>query len=352
MLWRGWNIPSRIVLAPINTGFAHLGRPSLDLVRFHRERSGRAIGISMLGNVSVTATGASNPTTAVLRTPADVGRFAVIARAIRRRGSLPAIQLASAPRELSPSLRWRPADAMAERRRLQHIVSDLESHVLHQSLEQFIYSFKLAVRAGFEVVQIHAAHGYLLSLLLSSVVNTRHDQFAFDGPWLEEFIRELLPQGVMVSFRISVESGLPSDSDEVAATIRLASRLARSGIDLIDLSSGFYTVNRHLIYPSLRRGPAPLYQTARDLALTTGCLITFAGNILDLRTLPDDMPGNLFCSIARAFIADPDFAQKARDGRFDNIDWCQRTGHCHYFTRNQPHIECGTNRRLGRKENI
>ena len=157
--------------------------------------------------------------------------------------------------------------------------------------------------------------------------------------------------GLLISFRISLESGLPSRSEERKATTDLLSRLTRSGIDLVDFSSGFYSLDRHLIYPSLRVGPIPLYNFASKFAAGVGCLVSFAGNISDLRILPDDMPKNLFCSIGRSFIADPDFAKKASEGRYHEIVACQRTGHCHYFTRNQQHIECGVNRRLGRERN-
>src|SRR5260370_40583468 len=103
-IWRGRTIPSRVLLAPINTGFARNHRPSLDLLAFHRERSGPAVGIGFVGNVAIAETTALNAQTAVLRSDWDLKRFAVIARAISKRGSLAGIQLASVPVGLAPSL--------------------------------------------------------------------------------------------------------------------------------------------------------------------------------------------------------------------------------------------------------
>src|SRR5688500_10282574 len=84
-------LPSRIVLAPINTGYARAGCPTARLVRFQRERSGTAVGINFLGNVATGRTVATNANTAVLCSEREIPRYAVIARAIRSHGSIPAI---------------------------------------------------------------------------------------------------------------------------------------------------------------------------------------------------------------------------------------------------------------------
>jgi len=203
--WRGRAIPSRIILAAINTGFANAHRPTIQLLRFHKDRAGPNIGISFIGNVAITRGSVSNPQTPVLQTRSDVGRFAAIARAIKETGSLAGIQLASAPIDLSPSLFWRCRDARREERRLRHLVMGLSEGSIAESLEQFVNSTRLAATSGFDVIQIHAAHGYLLSLLLSSVVNMRYDRFSFDGRWLDDFVAQLQVADALLSFRISTK---------------------------------------------------------------------------------------------------------------------------------------------------
>jgi 2,4-dienoyl-CoA reductase-like NADH-dependent reductase (Old Yellow Enzyme family) len=123
VVWRSQYLPSRVLLAPINTGYTTRSLPTSRLVRFHRERSGPAIGISMVGNVAVEASARTNDHTAVLRSNRDIPRFAVLARTISRRGSLPGIQLASAPAHLFPSRRWRTSSKAAEEIRLRGILS-------------------------------------------------------------------------------------------------------------------------------------------------------------------------------------------------------------------------------------
>jgi 2,4-dienoyl-CoA reductase-like NADH-dependent reductase (Old Yellow Enzyme family) len=342
-VWRGQTIPSRILLAPINTGFARSYRPQLPLLRFHRERSGPTIGICTVGNVAITPHSAAGPATVVLSDVSGVPRLAAVARAIRERGSVPGIQLASSPIGLAPATRWRTPDVDGELARLRKLITSLDRLYLREILGQFIVSARHAQEAGFEFIQIHAAHGYLLSLLLMSAVNGRDDEFSCDGKWLDGFIMNLrnVCRDALLSVRISIQSGInPSGNDEDNA---VAHRLATNGVDLIDLSSGLYTIDRHLIYPSIHSNGLPLYPAARRLSAGLPAMVAFAGNILDLRDTPDDLPDNVFLTVGRALIADPDFAMKSSLRRFSDITWCRRIGHCHYFTRGRSHLECGVN---------
>ena len=350
-VWRGKTIPSRVLLAPINTGFARDYRPSRRLLDFHRLRSGPTIGVSILGNVAISRDAAPSPGTAVLSQKGDLRRFSLISRAIKLRGSLAGIQIASSPIGLSPPVRWRAPNVAAEVSRLQHLIEGFGQDYIRQSLSDFVNTALLSAEAGFDIVQIHAAHGYLMSLLLNPVINRRTDEYSLCGTWLREFVDELRTQlrDTLLSFRVSVASGLPDQGPERDSNTGLVARLARYGVDLIDLSAGFYTVDRHLVYPSLRVGPIPLYSVAQAYATQVNSLVAFAGNILDLRDIPNDIPKNLFCTVGRAFIADPQFSEKSARGRFDEIRWCQRTGHCHYFTRGRAGLECGVNDSLARR---
>lgn len=346
--WHGKTIPSRILLAPINTGFARDHRPTFRLVQFHCERSGPTIGFSTVGNVAIAPDAAPSAETAVLSRSSDIPRFALIARTIKRKGSLAGIQIASSPIGLAPATRWKTPDLESEVKRLRLLTGDFSQDYLKQSLSQFLNAASLAEKAGFDLIQIHAAHGYLLSLLLNHALNPRTDEFAYNGTWVEEFVQQLnkLRGNALLSFRVSIRSQVEAGGED-DLDFRLANRLAQNGVDLVDFSSGFYTIDRHLIYPGAHLSGLPLYPPARDIALRLPCLVGFAGNILDLRDVPRDLPTNLFCSVGRALIADPDFAIKSSLGRFDEVRWCGRTGHCHYFTRGRSHLECGVNHALG-----
>jgi len=348
---RGLQIPSKLVFAPINTGYASLGRPTQKLVQFHAERSGLGIGISTVGNVAVDNDAVKNPQTLVLSKEGDERRFSVVSRAIKKRGSLAGIQLAFAPAALDPPRNWKAKDVQAEVRRLNMIVGQLSPLQMNTYLETFLKGVQLANRADFDLIQIHAAHGYLLSLFLNPTTNLRTDEFAASNHWLLDFLGKLrVATRGLLSFRINLFSGLRPREEEFQLALGLANRLASAGVDVIDLSAGLYTLDRTLIYPgTLRDERLPYYEAARLMAEDLACLVAFAGNVRDVRILPLDMPPNLLVNVGRALIADPDFARKSHDGRYTEINFCTRRNRCHYFTRSRTGLECGVNPRLGGK---
>jgi NADPH2 dehydrogenase len=145
-------------------------------------------------------------------------------------------------------------------------------------------------------------------------------------------------------------AGFREESAEFDSTLDVIERLATVDVDYIDLSAGFYTVDRTLIYPvgsKTSRSELPYYRAASAIARRIAKPVVFAGNLRDVRALPSDMPENLMVAAARAFIADPTFAEKSARGRYDEVVACDRKNACHYFTRGKAHITCGVNPQLG-----
>src|SRR5579862_2226080 len=92
---RGVVIPSRVFLAPINTGFGLSNSPSDKLASFHVRRSSSAVGLSYVGNVLVQRTLVPDDRMLVLDDKSDIRKYAELVRNIAARGSLPGIQLAA-----------------------------------------------------------------------------------------------------------------------------------------------------------------------------------------------------------------------------------------------------------------
>jgi 2,4-dienoyl-CoA reductase-like NADH-dependent reductase (Old Yellow Enzyme family) len=343
-------LPSRLIFAPINTGFARNGKPTMHLLRFHQRRSSPAVGINMVGNTSISVRSRSNTGTLVLASASDVGRFAVLARTIAAGGSVPGIQLGFSPHSLQPSLNWLSKDRPNEAARLANIACSPSDAELSSVLSAFVNSTRLSVQAGFRVIQINAAHGYLLSLLLNPLTNQRRGRFCLDGSWQSQFAEAVLEaaKGAVVSIRLSVRSGLPdTNHQELPCLIEASKTLSRSGVHILDYSNGFYTVDRRMIYPGIEKGILPNYITVQDLAREVDCFVAVSGNIDDCRKVPKPNERVLF-SVGRALIADPEFAIKSKLGQHDSIIRCRRTGRCHYFSRGARALECGANPEVAR----
>jgi 2,4-dienoyl-CoA reductase-like NADH-dependent reductase (Old Yellow Enzyme family) len=211
-----------------------------------------------------------------------------------------------------------------------------------------VRSASLAKQAGYGVVQVHAAHGYLLSLLLHPATNTRQGRFSIREAWLEEFLarmREILG-GTLLSIRLSTLTGLAPEGEEIEWTRCVEDRAAESGVDIVDLSAGFYTLDRRLIYPG-QQWTGPVYSHwLRPLTDDLPCLVAVAGRFTDLRSLASPLPANILVALGRALIADLNFASKARAGQFDQMNYCALTNRCHYFSRGRDALECGVNAAL------
>lgn len=340
---RGIAIPGAVVLAPINTGFAKDGVPDKRLVTFHRTRAGLGIGIALVGNVATTLGSRTNDGTAVLSQPHHVPRFADIAAAIGQQGTLPGIQIGDTPDWLGKTSRWKATNQNEEVERLREHVQALSAQALDELLERFEQTVSLAVQAGFRVVEVHAAHGYSLALLLDPDTNRRTDRFASDGPWLAEFCRRMragLGEQSLLAFRVSGFTGLRDRNADLRRTQILWSRLSSYGADILDLSAGLYTINRTLIYPKQECGPANL-DFVEPLSRVPGVVIV-SGAIRDLG-LVGRLPSNVLIGLGRPLLADPRLVDKLLGGRACDVVPCCNRGQCHYGTTSQPSIACGQN---------
>lgn len=339
-------IPGRIVAAPINTGFARDGNPIAKLNRFHSTRSGCGIGISFVGNVAIDPIGTTNHRTAVLSSHSAPSRFAVIARTITRQGSLPGIQLSYSPQWLSPTRKWICKDVQDETNRLKHNLLSMTDIELGKIMTLFQNSAKIAATIGFSVIQLHAGHGYLLSMLLDPLVNVRVGYFSASGPWLHDLLQSVRSSStLMLSVRLSLLTGLRNHEADLEVAEQIGNKLSQFGVDIIDWSSGFYTITRNEIYPRPTHDFA-LSHPALNVAKLIPAIHIINGGITHLERI-DELPNNVLVGLGRALLADPHMVAKTIAGKIDYIKPCQRTGRCHYFTRNQESIECGVNTHLG-----
>jgi len=121
---------------------------------------------------------------------------------------------------------------------------ELTKEDLTRLTQTFVDAAKRSLEAGFEVIELHGAHGYLLHSFLSPLANFRTDEF---GGSLEnrmryplavtQAVRQAVGESVPLFFRISAIDG-PADGWSMDDSIALANELARCGVDIVDCSSG------------------------------------------------------------------------------------------------------------------
>jgi 2,4-dienoyl-CoA reductase-like NADH-dependent reductase (Old Yellow Enzyme family) len=224
-------------------------------------------------------------------------------------------------------------------------------------VETYGLAARRAVQAGFDIIELHAAHGYIGHQFLSPLINVREDQY---GGSLENRLRFLMetitavraavddkvPVGLRLNGPDPVEGGLT-----LAEVVEVSRRVEAAGMAYVSLSGGTYSGllrGAHLPYVApafIPRGPNVPVAAAVKKAVRVPVLVTGRINDIDLaeRVVAEgkaDMIG-----MVRALIADPRLPAKAFAGKGERIAPCIACMECHY---GRP-VTCTVNAAAGRE---
>ncbi|WP_132060093.1 NADH:flavin oxidoreductase/NADH oxidase [Halorussus amylolyticus] len=286
-------------------------------------------------------------------TPNDLGiwsddhadALAPVADFIADRGATPAIQLAHAGRKASKTRPWDGSVPLQPDEGGWETLAPSESPypyddeppqtraMTEDDIEAFKADFRAAAErsldAGFEIAEVHAAHGYLLHEFLSPVTNRRDDAYGGDFEGRIRLVREVTaevrdvwPDDLPVFVRVSASDWLADrDSWTVEDTARLAPLLAEAGADLVDVSSGGIHPDQEI------PGTGPNYQVpyAERVGEATDALVGAVGGISE-PAQADALIRNDRADLAivgREHLRDPYFTLHAAEelGAGDRVEW-------------------------------
>jgi NADPH2 dehydrogenase len=186
----------------------------------------------------------------------------------------------------------------------------------------------IAIDAGFRHLQIHAAHGYLFSLLIDRRIYAGADDVL---SFLSRWSSSARSSGLETSIRISLKTG-DSTFDDEEGRITFQNSIAKLPFDFIDVSSGFYNIDKRLIYPSR---PDILHDRRQEtIELATrhpDARFIISGRAMLQSTI--DLPGNIHIGLCRDLLANPDYLT-------DPARHCMNSSKCHYFSRGAAHVTC------------
>ncbi|HTX17199.1 MAG TPA: NADH:flavin oxidoreductase/NADH oxidase [Bacteroidota bacterium] len=223
--------------------------------------SSRAIGgaaLIMSEATAVTPEGRITPDDAGIWNDAQAGAFKRITDFISSAQAVPGIQLAHAGRKASTYTPWKgDGEVTIEKGGWQTLspsairFSEKYPHPkemalddIHRAVEKFRHAAERSLRAGFKLIEIHAAHGYLLHQFLSPISNKRTDQYGGDLRGRSRFllevvsaIRSTIPDSFPLMVRLSATDWTDGGWN-IDESVELATMLKQSGVDIIDCSSG------------------------------------------------------------------------------------------------------------------
>ncbi|WSA75250.1 NADH:flavin oxidoreductase/NADH oxidase [Streptomyces sp. NBC_01799] len=317
-------IPNRVWMAPMCQYSAEAVGPNAGVATdWHfahlAARAAGGTGLILTEATAVSPEGRISPADLGIWNDTQVAALRRITSFIKGQGSIAGIQLAHAGRKASTAAPWQGGGPVGPDEHGWQPVApsplpfdeghpvphELTVDEIHGVVDQFREAARRALDAGFEVAEVHGAHGYLVGQFLSPHSNRRTDEYggSFDNRvrfalQVVEAVREVWPEDLPVFFRISATDWLTENDEDdragwtVDETVRLAKELQAHGVDLLDVSSGGNA-------PNARIATGPGYQ------------VPFAARVREETSLPVAAVG---------LITEPQQAEKiVADGQADAV---------------------------------
>ena len=354
-------IPNRLVIPAMCTTYNidNDGTCHERFAAYMERRAKGGWGLIVTGNFPVTEHAMNKPNMGALYADRQIPGFKAMTDRIHSHGSKIFVQLYHAGRQsnrrgagaqpVAPSSIPCPLN--------REMPAELTREQIHEIVEGFGDAAVRARAAGFDGVEVHGAHGYLLSEFISSNTNKRVDEYGGCLTNKMRIIKEVIDNirskvgpDYPVNIRISASECIPGGREacESRAMFKL---IEEYGYDAIHVSSGVY--GNDGIIGSMFRAQGWIADFARQAKQAVSIPVITVNRITDpiqAEELIEDGYAD-FVAMGRASIADPDLPNKARDGSFDEIRYCLCcSSGCVGFGPNGPiGVSCSCNPETGRE---
>lgn len=330
-------------------------------VEHYRRRAAGGPAMVIIEACAVSPEGIVSPNQARIFHDRFIDGLAEIAAAIRTEGSIPAVQIHHGGRQTPARvIKQKPlAPSPLPCPTIRGEVTPLDIDGIRSLVKKFGDAAERARQAGFQLIEIHGAHGYLVNQFLSRFSNVRTDAYGGDVAGRSRFaceivteIRRRVGRGFPLSFKISaeeyVENGLTTPE-----SIEILKILAATGIDAVQVSAGNDATAEWICQPMFMP-KACLVESAAQIKKALAIPVMAVGRINDPHTAEGIIAAgkaDLVC-MGRGLLADPEMPKKARQGRIDEIRTCIACNTCMQSIFKRGRVECLVNPSLGREEEM
>jgi 2,4-dienoyl-CoA reductase-like NADH-dependent reductase (Old Yellow Enzyme family)/thioredoxin reductase len=354
-------LKNRIVMPAMDTNYSsEAGFVTRRLVNYHVERAKGGVGLIIVEGAYVEPRGKGSVMQLGVDHENKISGLKELATAIQAKGARATLQLFHGGRQSHSSIIGTQPVSASEVfcRMTQETPRVLTVEEIQNVIEAFAEGARRTKATGFDAVEIHGAHGYLINQFLSPLTNKRTDKYGGDVKGRTRFLLEILEltrdkvgSDYPILCRINgddyIEGGLTLEE-----TKRIAQMLEAAGVDALHISGGIYD------------SPVPV--TTGPMALPRGNMVHLAAGIKKVVNVPVIAVGRIndpelaetilqegkadLVSMGRALLADPELPMKAAAGALDDIRKCTACDECIarlFFNEN---IACSVNAALGREE--
>ncbi len=295
------------------------GNPTDAQGRLYERWARGGVALSIIGEVQGNPHVAEKPGNLVLGPDSDLPAFQKLARSGRAEGAQLWLQLGHAGAMAHPPISKPKGPSAIDIPGLT--CTALTRDEIRGLPSEFARTAHMAKTLGFAGVQIHAAHGFLLSQFLSPLFNKRDDEYGGDITSRMRILIEVVdevrhevgrnfPVGVKLNATDGLEGGLEEDE-----ALEVVSALNETAIDLIDISGGTYFPGAKSASDSAGGGPY-FIDFARRARQRTDRPLMVTGGFKTLRQAADAVSGGDadIVGLARALVLDPSLPQKWQSG--------------------------------------
>jgi 2,4-dienoyl-CoA reductase-like NADH-dependent reductase (Old Yellow Enzyme family) len=350
-------LANRFVMAPMTTNYAAAdGSVTPQLCEYLALRGRGGFGLIVSENIGVHPSGRVMPRMVMAHEQQFVAGLRQLAQAVHATGAKIQGQISHCGRQgrskftglplVAPSPIPCPLNREMPRELALDEIEELERAFVRAALR--------VQEAGFDAVEIHGAHGYLVSEFLSAYSNKRSDRY---GGALENRMRFLLRvvdairreagPHLPLTVRLSADEFVPGGIT-LAESTRIAKALEEHGVDAISVSVGVYeTFNTQSMVTGEPEGR--WLTLARDIKSALGIPVMGVGRIKRPQVAETAIAQGMvdFACFGRAAIADPEIPNKVARGEFHRIRWCLSCNVC-LGRSARPETICPVNPAVGR----
>ncbi|RZL32153.1 MAG: NADPH-dependent 2,4-dienoyl-CoA reductase, partial [Rubrivivax sp.] len=324
-------LKNRVLMGSMHTGLEDGRRHFERMAVFFAERARGEVGLIVTGGFAPNIEGWAKPFAGTLATSGAARRHKLITGAVHAEGGKIALQILHtgrygySPLCVAPSRIQSPISPFTPR--------ELGAGGIERQIRAFIRCARLAREAGYDGVEVMGSEGYFINQFLVTHTNQRRD--GWGGSYENRMrlpleilgrMREAVGPDFIIIYRLSMLDLIPNGSswEEV---VELARRVARGGATLINTGIGWHEARIPTIATSVPRAgfawvTAKLRAQLRQEGISTPLITSNRINTPDVAEgLLADGSADMV-SMARPFLADPAFVQKARQGRADEINTC------------------------------
>lgn len=325
-------LKNRFMMAPMENGLAKIGGEVSDkLIDFLVERAKNEVSIIMTGSIAVSPEGRGLPTQLNLYEDSHIAGLKRLTDAIHNAGGKIGAQLYHAGRQASEAITGiQPiAPSAIPCAILGNNPREMTKEDIDEMHKKFVDAAERSVKAGFDLIEVHFAHGYLLHSFLSPHSNKRTDEYGgslenrmrFPMAVLKDIIKacgEKVPVTIRISADEYLEDGLGFDEVKI-----ICKEVEKAGAKAISLSAGSYDSVEYTIQPMfIEQGF--IVPFSEKLKKDVNIPVIVAGRLNSAKLIEDIIENDKadMVAIGRGLISDEKLVIKMKNKEYKDIRYC------------------------------